>query len=150
MVYSASCDAKRSSRWCKRHHTGMIFVFWKSYILKTWLLTSKTFWDYINNGLMKQIPKDSFWVDFSFSRSNETQLDYSLGTSTLSLSRLTAVITAPLATASTASASTRTQLRPLHYFRWGVTEGGCIGFQSVMRVNTHLNVIIMWRYCEMC
>lgn len=43
----------------------MISVFWKLYIL-TWLLTSKTFWDYVNNGLLKQIPKYCFWVEFSF------------------------------------------------------------------------------------
>lgn len=25
-----------------------------------------TFWDFINNGLLKQIPKHSLWVEFSF------------------------------------------------------------------------------------
>jgi hypothetical protein len=58
--------AKGSIKWRKMHHTGMIYVFWKLHILKSWLLTSKTFWDYVNNGLLKQIQKDSFWVKLSF------------------------------------------------------------------------------------
>ena len=47
---------------CKMHH---VFLYFKSYIFLKQLLTCKTFCDYTNNGLMKQIPKDSFWVDFS-------------------------------------------------------------------------------------
>ena len=43
-------------------------VFWKLQILKTWLLTCQPFPDYINNGLMKQIPKYHFGVEFSFNR----------------------------------------------------------------------------------
>jgi hypothetical protein len=56
--------------WCILHHMihnvsyGSISVFWKLQILETWLMTNKTFWDYLNNGLMKKIPKDR-WI-FSF------------------------------------------------------------------------------------
>ena len=48
-----------------KSYDGMIFVFWKLHILKTWFLTSKT---NVNNRLIKQIPKNtkSFGVEFSF------------------------------------------------------------------------------------
>ena len=43
-----------------------VFMYFESYISWKLYLTCKTFWDYINNGLMKQIPKE-----FSF---NKTEL----------------------------------------------------------------------------
>ena len=44
------------SWWCGKWQ----FASWKSNILNTWLLTCKTFWDCINSGLRKTIPKCIF------------------------------------------------------------------------------------------
>lgn len=35
-------------------------------------------WDYINNWLIKQIPKNSFWAEFSFKEINPNTPVYSL------------------------------------------------------------------------
>jgi hypothetical protein len=43
---------------------GMISVFFKV----AYLADMKLVGDYVNNGPMKQIPKDRFWVEFSSER----------------------------------------------------------------------------------
>ena len=48
------------------------FLYFESYIrciLKTWLLTCKTLWSYINNWLMNQIAPITFWVGIFLSPS---------------------------------------------------------------------------------
>lgn len=64
-MHFASYGATFCIIWCKIHYTGTISVFWTLHILETWLLTCKIFWDYVSNGLLKQIPKDCFGVEFS-------------------------------------------------------------------------------------
>lgn len=57
------CWGTSSSHWWRgQWHSASS----KSNILKMWLLTCKTFWNYINNGLIKEITKYSFRVEFSF------------------------------------------------------------------------------------
>jgi hypothetical protein len=43
------------------------FCILKVTYLENLIADMKTFWDYINKRLMKQIPNNSFWVELSFS-----------------------------------------------------------------------------------
>jgi hypothetical protein len=60
MMHFTPHDDAFYTTWRKMHHTGCISVFRKWYIFKKWLMTCKTLWDCINNGLIKQIPKYHF------------------------------------------------------------------------------------------
>ena len=52
--------------WRIRHHMVMMSLFWKLLILKIGLLTGITCWDFVNNGLMKQILYQTVVLGWSF------------------------------------------------------------------------------------